>query len=114
MICLEHLTTEQAKAFAIADNRLGELSRWNTLLLGERLRELSPLNLKLDVTGFTIPKINLLIEGAPPQPDPADRMPRVQPGPAVCRARRSLATGAEFNLLRQCPRREFVRSTVGQ
>jgi len=84
-ICLEHLTTEEAKAFAIADNRLGELSRWNTLLLGERLRELSPLNLKLDVTGFTIPKINLLIEGAPPQPDPADRMPRVQPGPAVCR-----------------------------
>src|SRR5205814_9053579 len=62
-ISVEHLTTEQAKAFAIADKRLGELSRWNIPLLGERLRELSPLNLKLDVTGFTIPKINLLIEG---------------------------------------------------
>jgi DNA modification methylase len=84
-ICLERLTPEQAKAFAIADNRLAELSRWDMPLLGERLRELRPLNPKLDVTGFTIPKINLLIEGAPPQPDPADRMPRVQPGPAVCR-----------------------------
>src|SRR5436309_5382624 len=51
-ISVEHLTTEQAKAFAIADNRLGELSRWDTPLLGERLRELSPLNLdfSLDVT----------------------------------------------------------------
>src|SRR5436305_6692981 len=74
-ICLEHLTTEEAKAFAIADNRLAELSRWNTPLLAERLRELSAPNLSfsLDVTGFAIPKIELLIEGAPPQPDPADR-----------------------------------------
>src|SRR5205085_12601849 len=84
-ISVEHLTTEQAKAFAIADNRLGELSRWNTPLLGERMRELSPLNLKLDVTGFTIPKINLLIEGVPPKSDAADRMPRAQPGPVVSR-----------------------------
>ena len=84
-IALEHLTPEQAKAFAIAENRLGELSRWETPLLGERLRELSATSLSLDVTGFAIPKITLLIEGAPSQPDPADRMPRAQPGPAVCR-----------------------------
>jgi DNA modification methylase len=86
-IALEHLNPEQAKAFAIADNRLGELSTWDDRLLGERLSELSKLELdfSLDVTGFEIPKIELLIEGAPPQRDPADRMPRAQPGPAVCR-----------------------------
>jgi ParB-like chromosome segregation protein Spo0J len=62
-IALEHLNPEQAKAFAIADNRLGELSTWDDRLLGERFRELSRLNLSLDVTGFQIPKIELLIEG---------------------------------------------------
>jgi hypothetical protein len=85
-ICLEHLTIEEAKAFAIADNRLAELSRWDTPLLAERLRELSAPNLgfSLDVTGFAMPKIELLIEEAPPQPDPADRMPQTLAGPAVC------------------------------
>jgi ParB-like chromosome segregation protein Spo0J len=60
-ICLEHLTTEEAKAFAIADNRLAELSRWDTPLLAERLRELSAPNLgfSLDVTGFAMPKIEM-------------------------------------------------------
>jgi hypothetical protein len=85
-IALEHLTPEQAKAFAISDNRLAELSRWDTPLLGARLRELSAPNLdfSLDLTGFAIPKIELLIEGAPPPPDPADRMPQTRVGPAVC------------------------------
>src|SRR5438067_3847558 len=32
-IALEHLTPEQAKAFAVADNRLAELSRWDNPLL---------------------------------------------------------------------------------
>ena len=58
----------------------------NEIIMGERLRELSAPNLSfsLDVTGFAIPKIELLIEGAPPQPDPADRMPQTLAGPAVC------------------------------
>src|SRR6202040_903581 len=46
-------------------------------------RKHSPFS--LDATGFEIPKIELLIERAPSLPDRADRMPRVQPGPAVCR-----------------------------
>jgi hypothetical protein len=86
-IALEHLTPEEAKAFAIADNRLAELSTWDDRLLGERLGELSRLNLdfSLDVTGFQIPKIELLIEGAPPQPDPADKLSRAPLVPPVSR-----------------------------
>lgn len=34
-IALEHLTAAQAKAFAIADNRLTENSRWDERLLAE-------------------------------------------------------------------------------
>src|ERR1700693_2736844 len=64
-ISLEHLSPEQAKAFAIADNRLTEIATWDDRLLGEQLHELSELNLdfSLDVTGFDIPDIDLLIEG---------------------------------------------------
>src|SRR5262249_8136899 len=53
-ISLDHLTPAQAKAFAIADNRLAELSSWDDDLLSERLSELSRLDLdfRLDLTGF--------------------------------------------------------------
>jgi DNA modification methylase len=86
-ISLEHLTPAQAKAFAITDNRLTEIATWDDRLLGEQLRELSELdlNFSLDVTGFEIGEIDLLIEGVAPEADPADEVPRPQPGPAVCR-----------------------------
>lgn len=64
-ICLEHLNEAQRRAFAIADNRLNEVSRWNDQLLAEQLRELSlfDLDFSLDVTGFEMGEIDLRIEG---------------------------------------------------
>ena len=87
-ISLEHLTPAQARAFAIADNRLAEIATWDDRLLGAQLHELSELDLdfSLDVTGFEIGEIDLLIEGATPQADPDDEVPRPPPGPAVCHA----------------------------
>jgi ParB-like nuclease family protein len=86
-IRLEHLSPEQAKAFAIADNRLTEIGTWDDRLLGEQLRELSEVDLdfSLDVTGFDIPKIDLLIEGVTAEPDSADAVPSARPGLAVSR-----------------------------
>jgi len=86
-IRLEHLSPEQAKAFAIADNRLTEIGTWDDRLLGEQLRELSEVDLdfSLDVTGFDIPKIDLLIEGVAAEPDTADAVPSPRPGLAVSR-----------------------------
>jgi DNA modification methylase len=74
----EHLNDAQKLAFMIADNRLTENSDWDENLLAEQFRELSAMDLsfELEVTGFEIPKIDLLIEGSiEPQadkPDPAD------------------------------------------
>jgi hypothetical protein len=84
-IRLEHLSPAQAQAFAIADNRLTEIATWDDRLLGETLRELSVLDLdfSLEVTGFEIAEIDLLIEGTAPQTDSADEVPPPQPGPAV-------------------------------
>ncbi|HKH27688.1 MAG TPA: site-specific DNA-methyltransferase, partial [Sphingomicrobium sp.] len=72
---------------AIADNRLTEIATWDEQLLGEQLGELSELDLdfSLDVTGFEIAKIDLLIEGAAAKPDPEDEAREEPQGPAVCR-----------------------------
>ena len=63
-IRLEHLTEAQARAFAIADNRLAEMSSWDDPLLLEALKELSELDLdfSLDATGFEVAEIDFRIE----------------------------------------------------
>ncbi len=77
-IQLEHLTELQARAFAIADNRLTENSVWNEQLLAEELKSLSAIELdfSLEATGFEIGEIDAYIEGLSPvsqnETDPAD------------------------------------------
>jgi DNA modification methylase len=67
-IKLEHLTEPQLIAFMIADNRLTQNSIWDERLLGEQFKALSVLELDfaVDVTGFEIGEIDLLIEGLTP------------------------------------------------
>jgi DNA modification methylase len=90
-IALQHLTEAQAKAFAIADNRLTENSQWNERLLAEQLQELSLLDLDFDleVTGFEMGEIDLKIESLAPDAerdeDPADRIVPLSKAPAVSR-----------------------------
>src|ERR1700687_3540247 len=88
-ISLEHLNEAQARAFMIADNRLTEIATWDDRLLGEQLRELSELNLEfsLELTGFDMAEIDLLIEGAcgVPEEDADDLHPPVGSGPAIAR-----------------------------
>jgi DNA modification methylase len=80
VIRLEHLTPEQARAFSIADNRLGETSNWDDRLLAEVLQDLASVNLDFDLeaTGFTMAEIDLRIEGlsetSAAGPDPADEL----------------------------------------
>jgi DNA modification methylase len=88
-IQLEHLTEAQAKAFAIADNRLTENSIWDDQLLGAVLSELSgqELDFSLEDTGFTMAEIDLKIEGVSASSekasDPADQIPDISDGPPV-------------------------------
>ena len=86
VIYLDHLTPEQIKAFAIADNRLSEMSSWDDGLLAIQLKELSlvDLNFDLEATGFTIGEIDLRIEGLDNVVDDIDdEIPDTLPGPAV-------------------------------
>ena len=65
VIRLDHLTPEQARAFAIADNRLTETSSWDETLLAGHFKVLAELDLdfSLEATGFTMGEIDLKIEG---------------------------------------------------
>jgi ParB-like chromosome segregation protein Spo0J len=52
VICLDHLTGDQARAFAIADNRLTENAEWDKRLLGEQLRMLSEAELDFSLANY--------------------------------------------------------------
>ena len=87
VIRIEHLDDAAIRAFMIADNRLGELSEWDDLVLGTALRDLaaSDLSFDLEATGFAMAEIDLRIEGLDDAgDDSADVLP--PPGVAVTRA----------------------------
>ena len=74
VIRLEHLTPEQARAFAIADNRLAETSAWDEKILASHFKVLAELDLdfSLEATGFSIGEIDLKIEGLDDPVEAAD------------------------------------------
>jgi DNA modification methylase len=88
VIRLEHLTAAQARAFAIADNRLAETSSWDEKLLAQHLKILSKIDLdfSLEATGFTVGEIDLKIQGIDggAEEDDPDEAPLVS-GPPVAR-----------------------------
>lgn len=89
-ICLDHLTDSQARAFLIADNQLTVNATWDDRLLAQQLQELSKveLNFSLDVTGFEIGEIDVMIEGLSPaaeEDDEADVLPDTDDAPMVTR-----------------------------
>ena len=64
-IYVSHLSPEQLRAFALADNRLHDESSWNDRLLAVELKALSGLGLDFDIetTGFDLGEIDVRIEG---------------------------------------------------
>jgi DNA modification methylase len=88
-ISLEHLNPQQAQAFMLADNRLGELSQWEDHLLAEHLQELSLiLDFDVELSGFEMGEIDLRIESLGSQSeerDAADDLPPVGSGIPITR-----------------------------
>ena len=74
-IRLSHLSPEQKTAFAIADNKLGDLSDFDPDALRVQLATLAEVEFNLELTGFDTAEIDLIID--PPvssasSSDPAD------------------------------------------
>ena len=64
VICLEHLTEAQARAYMLADNKLTDRSSWDDTALAVHLKELSELALDFDIEaiGFELPEIDFRIQ----------------------------------------------------
>lgn len=79
-IRLEHLNDAQKRAYIIADNRLAELAGWDQEILAIELQALTNIDVDFDVevTGFEMPEIDLLIgDLAGDEPDAADDVPDI-------------------------------------
>ncbi len=61
---LEHLSPGEARALALADNKLPELACWDAKVLAEELAELVAIDVSLEGVGFEAPDIDrILIAG---------------------------------------------------
>ena len=86
-ICLGHLNVQQRRAYLVADNRLGDLSKWDGKALAGIMLELAEADLSFDVeaAGFSVGEIDLMV--AEQEDDEAAKDEVIpDPGPVVSRA----------------------------
>ena len=76
VICLDHLTPDEIRAYRIADNRLAELAGWDEDLLKLELGHLIEIDFEVELTGFETPQIEFLLSGEQTiqKDDPADEV----------------------------------------
>jgi DNA modification methylase len=84
---LSHLSEAEKRAYILADNKLAENAGWDKELLAIELQGLIELDVDIELTGFEVAEVDLIIEeareasGAPVGPE--DKTPEPSPGPAV-------------------------------
>lgn len=61
VIRVSDLTPEQVKAFRIADNKVAEISEWDSELLVQELSDLKSFNYDIDLTGFSDIEVSNLL-----------------------------------------------------
>jgi ParB-like chromosome segregation protein Spo0J len=88
VICLDHLTEAQARAYMLADNKLTDRSSWDDTALALHLKDLSELALDFDIEaiGFEFPEIDFRVQSldTTEAADTADEF-KAAAGPAVSR-----------------------------
>jgi DNA modification methylase len=77
-ICLENLTSDQIRAYVIADNRLAEDAGWDEQILKIELQHLISIpDIDVSITGFEVPEIDLIIGSSTADEDPDDQLPEL-------------------------------------
>lgn len=84
-ICLENLTEDQVRSYILADNKLAEKAGWDESILAIELGHLLTVDLGFDitVTGFEVPEIDLIIQGASSKPDVEEDPEPLPQGPPI-------------------------------
>lgn len=75
VIRVKFLSEADRRAFALADNRIAELSGWDDNLLAEELTFLLEDGYELDITGFTLADADLSIGEASPEEEERVELP---------------------------------------
>jgi DNA modification methylase len=81
VIKLSHLSEAERRAYVLADNKLALAAGWNRETLAIELQGLSDLGFEVDLTGFEIPEIDIVIESvaeSKSDPGPEDRIPDIR------------------------------------
>src|SRR5947207_15946793 len=61
---LSHLSEADKRAYILADNKLAEKAGWDKELLAIELQGLIDLDVEVEVTGYEMPEIDLVLENA--------------------------------------------------
>jgi ParB-like chromosome segregation protein Spo0J len=61
---LSHLSAAEKRAYILADNKLAEKAGWDKELLAIELQGLIDLDFEIELTGFEMPEIDLILEDA--------------------------------------------------
>jgi DNA modification methylase len=84
---LSHLSEADKRAYILADNKIAAAAGWDKELLSIELQGLIDLDVDLELTGFDMGEIDLLLEEAHeakgPSSGPEDVIPEVSPNPPV-------------------------------
>src|SRR5262245_15083686 len=84
---LSHLSEADKRAYVLADNKLAEQAGWDRELLAIELQALIELDVDLELPGFHMADIDLILEEAREASSaasgPEDEAPEPSPGPAV-------------------------------
>jgi DNA modification methylase len=81
---LDHLSEAERRAYRVADNRLAELSTWDKGLLAIELGELLDLDFEMELTGFDLAEVDIIIDAADGAA-PEDEVPAVAEGAPISR-----------------------------
>jgi len=86
---LSHLSEADKRAYILADNKLAEKAGWDKQLLAIELQCLIDLDVEIELTGFEMPEIDIILEDAREadgaSSGPEDSVPQHSSGPAVTR-----------------------------
>src|SRR5438128_6726870 len=87
---LSHLSEADKRAYILADNRLAEKAGWDKELLAIELQGLIDLDVEIELTGFEMPEIDLILEDAREANGASsgseDNVPQCPSGPVVSQA----------------------------
>ncbi len=88
VLAITHLSPEQKRAYILADNRLAENAGWDSEILAIELQALVDFDFDIEVIGFDLAEIDIILDedrarNVPTDPDAADLVPALPPGPPV-------------------------------